>query len=723
MRSSSLERKLVAGVLLLFVVPTVVAGAIVFALHRRGALEGNPTNVALTLAIGFLSMMGYLALVAHGIGRTFVRTLQTIQLGTELMTSGNPDHRLDVRTGDELQSLAEEINRMADRVRDARAGLERQVAQATGDLEVERAKLSSVLEALGEGVVVATAEGRVSLANRAAQDLLGAGGVSVLGRSLFEYVDREKVTHYLARQRAGRGGAERFSLAPVSGAVLDAVMTPFFDPARGMIGFVLVLRDVSRPARLEEQHRRVLDETLRELRGPLASIRSLAESLLGVTSSAAPDRRLLEALHAEAVRLSGLVREMGRPGRLGLASPPGHFERVGLADLTAMALRRLKQHHVEGWDRVRVDGDLGTLPPLAAEASALSGALAAMLRAVLERGGASAGVWVRAVRRGGVVQVDVGAQGRAPLGDLESALDAPGPTGTTGRFTARDNVRRHAGEAWGYVGEGRFGLRLTLPLALEPDDVAEAEPGVPPAPRFIGAGMASGMGEGIVGGERPDIYDFSLLEEMERHLGPDDRERPLDALTCVVFDTETTGLDPEGDRIVSIAGVKVRAGLLRRGETFDALVNPGRPIPAASVTFHGITDGAVAEAPPIDVVLPAFLRFADGAVLVGYQVWFDLAFLARAAARLSGAPLALAHPTLDAYLLSRAVHGPLEEHGLEAMAARFGVVIQGRHSALGDALATAEIFVRLLEVLGRRGIRTLGQVMDAARAARRRTAR
>lgn len=719
MRFSRLERKLVAGILLLFGVPTIVAGAVVFVLHRQGALEGNPTAVMLTVAIGFASMMGYLALVAHGIGRALVQNLQTIQLGTELMASGNPDHRLDVRTGDELQSLAEEINRMADRVRDARGGLERQVAQATRDLEVERAKLSSVLEALGEGVVVATVEGRVSLANGAARELLGTGGAGLLGRSLFEHVDREKVAHYLERLRASGGGAERFSLEPRSGVVLDTVMTPFFDPARGMIGFVLVFRDVSQPARAEERRQRALAETLRELRGPLASVRSLAESLLGVTSSGAPDRRLLEALHAEAVRLSGLVREMGQPGRLGLAGAPWHFERVSLADIAAMALRRLKQEGADGWDRVRIASDLRALPPLTAEASALSGALASVLRAVLGRR-AAADVWVRAARRGGVAQIDVGAEGHAALGDLEAALDAPAPAG---RLTARDNVRRHAGEAWGYVGEGRFGLRLTLPLALEQEGVAVATGDAPPAPRFIGAGTASGTGAGAGGTERPDIYDFSLLEEMERHLRPDHRERALDALTCVVFDTETTGLDPEGDRIVSIAGVKVRAGLLRRGETFDALVNPARPIPAASARFHGITDAMVAEAPPIDVVLPAFLRFADGAVLVGHQVWFDLAFLARAAERLGLAPLAIEHPALDTFLLSAAVHGPLEGHGLDAMATRFGVAIRGRHSALGDALATAEIFVRLLELLGRRGIRTLGQALDAARRASRRAAR
>jgi DNA polymerase III subunit epsilon len=110
--------------------------------------------------------------------------------------------------------------------------------------------------------------------------------------------------------------------------------------------------------------------------------------------------------------------------------------------------------------------------------------------------------------------------------------------------------------------------------------------------------------------DRPPAYDFSLLEATARGVSSAYREQLLDELTFVVFDTETTGLDPAaGDRIISLAGVKVRKRVVRRAETFDALVNPGRRVPAASTKFHGITFEMVAEAPALDAVLPAFLRF------------------------------------------------------------------------------------------------------------------
>ena len=307
--------------------------------------------------------------------------------------------------------------------------------------------------------------------------------------------------------------------------------------------------------------------------------------------------------------------------------------------------------------------------------------------------------------------------------DLEATLDAAIAVGREWGFTVRHTVQRHAGEVWAFADGGCAGFRLTLPLDEDRPASPEAGEGLMRATRFVGAGTVSGAGGSPLTHERTDLYDFSFFDQMERHVLPSDRECRLDELTFVVLDSETTGLRPEeGDRIVSLAGVKVRGGAVKRSETFDALVKPGRAVPAESSRFHGLTDEMLADAPPIDVVLPAFERFATGAVLVGHEISFDLRFLSRAADRIGLPPLTVAHPILDARLLSQAVHRAESDHTLEAIAARLGVVIQGRHSALGDALATAEIFARLLPLLAKRGIATLGQALDAARAAQGRWA-
>lgn len=97
---------------------------------------------------------------------------------------------------------------------------------------------------------------------------------------------------------------------------------------------------------------------------------------------------------------------------------------------------------------------------------------------------------------------------------------------------------------------------------------------------------------------------------------------------------------------------------------------------------------------------------------------FDLRFLEPEARRLDLSSLTRGRPILDTRLLSRALHGPGADHSLEAIALRLGVEVRGRHSALGDALTTAEIFVRLIALLKKRGVRTLGEALDAIRRAR-----
>ena len=130
MARRSLERRLLAGVLALFALPTVVAAAALYLLYRRGVLA-DPVTLALTLAIGGLTLMGYLALVAHGLGRALGGHLHAIRRGAELIATVNPDHRIALQTGDELEALAEEVNRLGDRLTAARRALDLEGLRAT----------------------------------------------------------------------------------------------------------------------------------------------------------------------------------------------------------------------------------------------------------------------------------------------------------------------------------------------------------------------------------------------------------------------------------------------------------------------------------------------------------------------------------------------------------------------------------------------------------------
>jgi len=210
---------------------------------------------------------------------------------------------------------------------------------------------------------------------------------------------------------------------------------------------------------------------------------------------------------------------------------------------------------------------------------------------------------------------------------------------------------------------------------------------------------------------RPLIFDFDLSERgSERAI----ENLALKDLTFAVFDTETTGLMPNKDEIVQIGAVRVVNGRVVEGETLDQLVNPGRPIPPASTKVHGIFDEMVADAPDPLTAVSAFHDFAREAVIVAHNAPFDMAFLQRHGQR-SG--LAWDHPILDTVLVSAVVFGTNEEHTLDALCTRLGVTIpaQLRHTALGDAVATAEALCRLLPILSSQGYETFGEVVQQTR--------
>ncbi|MEZ5911505.1 MAG: 3'-5' exonuclease [Paracoccaceae bacterium] len=252
--------------------------------------------------------------------------------------------------------------------------------------------------------------------------------------------------------------------------------------------------------------------------------------------------------------------------------------------------------------------------------------------------------------------------------------------------TGRAVLASHATECWPETQDGRPGLSLPVRQARRA--------GRRPAPV-----------------KRAVVYDFELLSKARSAGVADSR---LEDLTYVVFDTETTGLLPaQGDEIVQIAAVRIVNGRRVEAEVFDTLVNPGRRIPAASTEVHGITDAMVADAPPLSEVGQAFRKFAEGAVLIAHNAPFDMEFLRRHEAEIG----AFDNPVLDTVLLSAVVFGQHEAHSLDALTHRLGITIpeEARHTAIGDTVATADAFLKLLPALRGRGLTTFGAVLAEVR--------
>jgi DNA polymerase-3 subunit epsilon len=152
-------------------------------------------------------------------------------------------------------------------------------------------------------------------------------------------------------------------------------------------------------------------------------------------------------------------------------------------------------------------------------------------------------------------------------------------------------------------------------------------------------------------------------------------------------------------------------GRLLHNECIDQLVNPQRHVPESSVEIHGIDPALLTSQPVITQVLTGFHAFAADSVLVAHNAAFDMRFLQL---KEEATGLRFDNPVLDTLLLSSIVHPNQEGHSLDAIAERFNITIVGRHTALGDALVTAEVLLKLIPLLEAQGVHTLQQALDAS---------
>jgi DNA polymerase-3 subunit epsilon len=188
---------------------------------------------------------------------------------------------------------------------------------------------------------------------------------------------------------------------------------------------------------------------------------------------------------------------------------------------------------------------------------------------------------------------------------------------------------------------------------------------------------------------------------------------PLSEVEFVVVDLETTGGSPVDSRITEIGAVKLRGG--ERTGMFETLVNPGVPVPRQITHLTGIDDLVVAGAPPIEWVLPLFAEFARGCVFVAHNARFDFTFLNVALERLDYDPLP-SPPVCTARLARRVVWPDVPNVRLQTLAQYFRTAARPSHRALPDAEACSEVLHGLIELGGRLGIVTLGDLHGAVRA-------
>jgi DNA polymerase III epsilon subunit family exonuclease len=204
-----------------------------------------------------------------------------------------------------------------------------------------------------------------------------------------------------------------------------------------------------------------------------------------------------------------------------------------------------------------------------------------------------------------------------------------------------------------------------------------------------------------------DDLRLHLSDDFMIHLQWDDDEaRSLHESAFVVVDVETTGAKTPPNRITEIGAYRVEGG--RIVAEFQTLVNPQSRIPPFIVGLTGITDEMVREAPLFSDIAPAWLAFAGDAVLVAHNAQFDVRFLNHELSRVYPGRR-MANSNLCTVKLSRSAVPGLMNYRLHTVAEHFEIPIFNRHRAAGDALATAEIFIRILHRMHAHGVRDLAE--------------
>ncbi|MCX7156933.1 MAG: exonuclease domain-containing protein [Rhodocyclales bacterium] len=616
-----------------------------------------------------------------------------------------PATRLTLQGSSELQALIVAVNRVAEQRHARDEDIEARIRAANAAAEADRNRFAVLMSELAQGVIVCNPDGRVLLYNRRARALFASSsghGMAALGlgRSIYGLFDRHLIAYALENIDVRRRNHRHFVTATESGRLLRVLVAPIPEAGaaddteagaeHGISGYMTMIEDMTETFDSESTRDQMLQELTESSRGPVGNLRAAAETLHDYADMSAEDhQRFLGVVRDEAEGLADRIEAAARKYAAVLKARWPLEEMLG-SDLLMAARHRIADRHPVEVSLEDVDPEVW----IKVDGFSLLQALT-YLAARLHDEYRIRDLKLRLTRDGEMAQIDLIWSGVFMSTETVMVweLDPMTAAGESSPLTVRDVVERNGAEVWFQRDHAAYRafFRFLLPTA---------------------SGQVEAVSSAVAAmvDSRPEFYDFDLFKTEETGLALDDRL--LAQLTYTVFDTETTGLEPsEGDEIIQIGAVRIVNRRLLSHEAYEQLIDPQRSLPAQSVKIHGITAEMLAGQPPIAQVLPIFRAFVADTVLVAHNAAFDMRFLELKEA---GTGIRFDRPVLDTFLLSAVLFPNQETHRLEAIAERLGVSVMGRHTAVGDAIVTAEVFLKMLPLLLDKGIRTLGEAREAS---------
>ena len=656
----------------------------------------------------FLILAG-LGFALDGIFHVYIIPTSKLVEETTLITSVNPSHRITIEGSKDIMRLAHIINEGADRYEELQKNIEQKIHFAKAKAEEEKNILAAFMSELPEGVLICNAECRILFYSKQVKYMLmgadnvipdsesgsdiasfGAGESFIgLGRSIFNIIDKNLVVHALDEiadklEHKEADISSNFVVVGKGNKLLRAEAVPILSHLRKFTGFIIIFTDITQQTEADRIVNFMLQSLTKNIRSSLAGIRSSIEAIIEYPDmESAQLQKFREIIHHQCITLGCVLDNIS-------SDYSSHFvTQWPLVPIPAQNLVEsirnkaeekldiiIDMEYSDDQNRVKVDSYSIILGMLCVLNQLRNETANRKFTCKFERKGIFVNfdfIW-----HGNPIKIETLRKWDHQILILKNE-EIP--------LSLKAVLQYHEAEMWSNVCEGerdKSYLRLILP-AIE---IYESE-----KIRRIT----------ILPESRPEFYDFDMFSQPGQI--PELDNRPLNELAFTVFDTETTGLDPKGgDKIISIGSIRIVNGRLLHDERFDQFVDPERSLPFESIKIHGIQPEMLKGQPKIDKVLPFFQQFAEDTVLVAHNAAFDMRMLQINEAETG---VKFINPVLDTLLLSAVVHPAQEDHNLEAIAERLGVSIVGRHTALGDAIATGEIFIKLIPLLAKMGVYTL----------------
>ena len=661
--------------------------------------------------IATLLLLAGLAFALVWVFRFHILPMDKLAEECTLINSVNPSHRIHPKGSRGISRLAKVINEWAEHFENSQNNIKKRIEQAKSESEEEKNILAAIMAELPEGVLICNREGQILLYNKRAKRFLisdkdnrlhdavggnNSGRFIGLGRSVFSIIDKNLIVHAIDEiadklKRKATDVASYFVVADNQDRILRVEAAPILDNHKEFKGFILTLHDITQQLESDSRIDSLLQSLRRGIRGSLASVRSAIEAIREFPDM---DRFQLDIfrkiIHKESLAIGNIIEKVASNSayRTRTRWPLVQMKAKDMLDVIKRKTKERLDIHInikKCSEKIRIQVDsysmvlatLFLLNKLKKETNAKE------FDCVFEKKGQFINLdllWI-----GSPVKIEILKKWDE---QFISIKDESIP------LTLKEVIKHHEGEIWSYAfkDSNKSYLRLLLPAV----EVSK--------PR-----RSSNLT--ILPESRPEFYNFDLFNQPGQDTKLDNRS--LDELSYTVFDTETTGLNPsQGDEIISIGALRIINGTLLYEENFDQLIDPRRSLPFESVQIHGIKPEMLHNQPTIDKVLPLFHKFSEDTILVAHNASFDMAMIE---VKEDQTGVKFANPVLDTLLLSSIVHPFQEDHNLEAIAARLGVSIVGRHTALGDAIAAGEIFLKLIPLLAKQGIYTLKEARLASR--------